>query len=198
MKVAQELYEGVDIQGMGATGLITYMRTDSLRISNVAIEEVTSFIGSEYGAEYLPTKPRFFKSRSNAQDGHEAIRPSMPSLAPDKIKDSLTSDQYKLYKLIWNRFTASQMADCIQKTTQADIEANGYTFKASGYYVDFPGFTALYVEGKDEEEEKSSQLPPLEKNIPVKCKELKKISILLSRPRAIQRLRLLRPSRNTA
>ncbi len=174
MKVAQELYEGVEIQGMGATGLITYMRTDSLRISNVAIEEATKYIASEYGDEYLPPKPRFFKSRSNAQDGHEAIRPSMPSLAPDKIKDSLTSDQYKLYKLIWNRFTASQMADCIQKTTQADIEANGYTFKASGYYVDFPGFTTLYVEGKDEEEEKSSQLPPLEKNMPVRCKELKK------------------------
>lgn len=174
MKVAQELYEGVEIQGMGATGLITYMRTDSLRISNVAIDEVTQYIASVYGDEYLPPKPRFFKSRSNAQDGHEAIRPSMPSLAPDKIKDSLTSDQYKLYKLIWNRFTASQMADCIQKTTQADIEANGYTFKASGYYVDFPGFTTLYVEGKDEEEEKSSQLPPLEKNMPVRCKELKK------------------------
>ncbi len=174
MKVAQELYEGVEIQGMGATGLITYMRTDSLRISNVAIEEVTSYIEAEYGKEYLPAKPRFFKSKNNAQDGHEAIRPSMPSLAPDKIKDSLTSDQYKLYKLIWNRFTASQMAECIQKTTQADIEANGYTFKASGYYVDFPGFTTLYVEGKDEDEEKSSQLPPLEKNTPVKCKELKK------------------------
>ena len=174
MKVAQELYEGVDIQGMGATGLITYMRTDSLRISNIAIEEVTSYISSAYGDEYLPPKPRFFKSKNNAQDGHEAIRPSMPSLAPDKIKDSLSSDQYKLYKLIWNRFTASQMADCIQKTTQADIEANGYTFKASGYYVDFPGFTTLYVEGKDEEDEKASQLPPLEKNMPAKCKELKK------------------------
>lgn len=174
MKVAQELYEGIDIQGMGATGLITYMRTDSLRISNIAIEEVTSYISSAYGEEYLPPKPRFFKSKNNAQDGHEAIRPSMPSLAPDKIKSSLTSDQYKLYKLIWNRFTASQMADCIQKTTQADIEANGYTFKASGYYVDFPGFTTLYVEGKDEEDEKASQLPPLEKNMPAKCKELKK------------------------
>lgn len=174
MKVAQELYEGVEIQGMGATGLITYMRTDSLRISNVAVDEVVKYISSAYGKEYLPPKPRFFKSRNNAQDGHEAIRPSMPRLTPDEIKDSLTSDQYKLYKLIWNRFTASQMADCIQKTTQADIEANGYIFKASGYYVDFPGFTTLYIEGKDEEEEKSSQLPPLEKNMPVKCKELKK------------------------
>ncbi len=174
MRVAQELYEGVDIEGMGATGLITYMRTDSLRISNVAIDEVTDYIRSTYGEQYLPPKPRFFKSRSNAQDGHEAIRPSMPSLTPDSIKNSLSSDQYKLYKLIWSRFTACQMADCIQKTTQADIEANGYIFKASGYYVDFPGFTALYVEGKDEAEEKSSQLPPLEKDMPVRCRELKK------------------------
>ena len=174
MRVAQELYEGVDIQGMGATGLITYMRTDSLRISNVAIEEVKDYIAATYGTDYLPAKPRFFKSRSNAQDGHEAIRPSMPSLEPDKIKSSLTTDQYKLYKLIWSRFTASQMAECIQKTTQAEIEANGYTFKASGYYVEFPGFTTLYIEGKDETEEKSSQLPPLEKNMPVKCRELKK------------------------
>ncbi len=174
MKVAQELYEGVDIEGMGATGLITYMRTDSLRISNVAIAEVTKYIEQAYGSDYLPDKPRFFKSRKNAQDGHEAIRPSMPSLEPDKIKSSLTSDQYKLYKLIWSRFTASQMAECVQKTTQADIEANGYTFKASGYYVSFPGFTALYVEGKDEAEEKSSQLPELEKDMPVRLKELKK------------------------
>lgn len=174
MKVAQELYEGVDIEGMGATGLITYMRTDSLRVSNVAIEEVTQFIENEFGSDYLPAKPRVFKSRNNAQDGHEAIRPSMPSLEPDKIKNSLTSDQYKLYKLIWNRFVASQMAECVQKTTQADIEANGYTFKASGYYVSFDGFTKLYIEGKDEEEESSKQLPPLEKSMPAKCKELKK------------------------
>ncbi len=174
MKVAQELYEGVDIEGMGATGLITYMRTDSLRVSNVAIEEVTQFIGNEFGSDYLPAKPRVFKSRNNAQDGHEAIRPSMPSLEPDKIKNSLTSDQYKLYKLIWNRFVASQMAECVQKTTQADIEANGYTFKASGYYVSFDGFTKLYIEGKDGEEESSKQLPPLEKGMPAKCKELKK------------------------
>ena len=174
MKVAQELYEGVEIEGMGATGLITYMRTDSLRISNLAIDEVTKYIEQAYGKDYLPAQPRHFKSRSNAQDGHEAIRPSMPSLTPDSIKSSLTSDQYKLYKLIWSRFTACQMAECIQKTTQAEIEANGYTFKASGYYVDFPGFTALYVEGKDEAEEKSSQLPPLEKNMSARCKELKK------------------------
>ncbi len=174
MKVAQELYEGVDVEGLGATGLITYMRTDSLRISNDAIAEVSDFIVSEYGEQYLAPKPRVFKSRNNAQDGHEAIRPSMPSLTPDRVKSSLTSDQYKLYKLIWSRFTACQMAECVQKTTQADIEANGYTFKASGYYVSFDGYTTLYTEGKDEAEEKSSQLPELKKDMPVKCKDFKK------------------------
>lgn len=174
MKVAQELYEGVDIEGMGATGLITYMRTDSLRISDVAKEEAAQYILNRFGENYLPSKPRVFKTKNNAQDGHEAIRPSMPSLAPEEVKASLTSDQFKLYNLIWNRFMASQMADCVQKTTQAEISAKEYIFKASGYYVDFEGFTTLYVESKDTEEEKSTQLPPLEKDMPVKCKELKK------------------------
>lgn len=174
MKVAQELYEGVDIEGMGATGLITYMRTDSLRISDVAKEEAAQYILNRFGEKFLPAKPRVFKTKSNAQDGHEAIRPSMPSLSPEDVKASLTSDQFKLYNLIWNRFMASQMSDCIQKTTQAEISAKEYIFKASGYYVDFEGFTTLYVESKDTEEEKSTQLPPLEKDMPVKCKELKK------------------------
>lgn len=174
MKVAQELYEGVDIEGMGATGLITYMRTDSLRISDVAKEEAAQYILNRLGEKFLPAKPRVFKTKSNAQDGHEAIRPSMPSLSPEDVKASLTSDQFKLYNLIWNRFMASQMSDCIQKTTQAEISAKEYIFKASGYYVDFEGFTTLYVESKDTEEEKSTQLPPLEKDMPVKCKELKK------------------------
>ena len=174
MKVAQELYEGVDIEGMGATGLITYMRTDSLRISDVAKEEAAQYILNRFGEKFLPVKPRVFKTKSNAQDGHEAIRPSMPSLSPEDVKASLTSDQFKLYNLIWNRFMASQMSDCIQKTTQTEISAKEYIFKASGYYVDFEGFTTLYVESKDTEEEKSTQLPPLEKDMPVKCKELKK------------------------
>lgn len=172
MKVAQELYEGVEIPELGAVGLITYMRTDSLRISNDAISEVTEYIRGRYGDKYLPQKPRFFKSRASAQDGHEAIRPTMPSLEPNKIKSSLSSDQYKLYKLIWERFTACQMADCVQKTTKADIGANGYLFRASGYRVDFDGFTVLYVEGKDTEEEKEKQLPTLEKDMPLKLKEL--------------------------
>lgn len=172
MKVAQELYEGIEIDEFGATGLITYMRTDSLRISNQAISEVTNYIGANFGDDYLPSKPRFFKSRSNAQDGHEAIRPTMPSLEPDKIKHNLTSDQYKLYNLIWKRFVASQMSDCVQKTTRADIEGNGYVFKASGYTVDFDGFTMLYTESKDTAEEKSLELPPLEKGMSVRKREI--------------------------
>ena len=172
MKIAQELYEGVDIEGIGAIGLITYMRTDSLRISADAVSEATKYIGENYGEKYLPNKPRFFKSRSNAQDGHEAIRPSTPSLAPTEVKSSLSNDQFKLYKLIWDRFMASQMADCIQKTTQADISANGYIFKASGYKVDFDGFTVLYTESKDDAQEKETQLPPLETGNTCKLKEL--------------------------
>lgn len=172
MKVAQELYEGVEIDELGATGLITYMRTDSLRISNQAIGEVTDYIGSHFGEKYLPSKPRMFKSRSNAQDGHEAIRPAMPSLEPDKIKHNLTTDQYKLYNLIWKRFVASQMSDCVQKTTRADIEGNGYIFKASGYTVDFDGFTMLYTESNDTAEEKSLELPYLEKDMSVRKKEI--------------------------
>ena len=172
MRVAQELYEGVDIDGIGATGLITYMRTDSLRISNDAMNEAANFISDKYGKNYLPSKPRFFKSRNNAQDGHEAIRPTSVNLTPDKVKNNLTTDQYKLYKLIWERFLASQMADCIQKTTQVDIQANDYLFKASGYRVDFDGFTVLYVESKDETEAKASELPPLDKDMPLKLKEI--------------------------
>lgn len=172
MKVAQELYEGIELPNMGAVGLITYMRTDSLRISNEAIESVTQYIRERWGDKYLPKAPRVFKSRANAQDGHEAIRPTMQNIDPDSIKESLTNDQYKLYKLVWERFTACQMAECVQKTTQADIQAKEYIFKASGYRVDFDGFTTLYVEGKDTEEEKKTQLPPLEKDMAVRAKEI--------------------------
>lgn len=172
MKAAQELYEGVEIKGMGAVGLITYMRTDSLRISEDAIKDAGDYIKERWGDKYLPDKPRHFKSRANAQDGHEAIRPSMPSLSPADVKDSLSNDQYKLYKLIWERFIACQMANCIQSTTQADIMANGYLFKASGYTVTFDGYTVLYEEGKDEASESEGSLPPLEKDMKVRVKEL--------------------------
>ena len=174
MKVAQELYEGVEIEGMGAVGLITYMRTDSLRLSEDALSAAQEFIKGKWGESYLPANsPRRFKSRSNAQDGHEAIRPATVSLEPAAVKNSLSSDQYKLYKLIWDRFIACQMAECIHKTTQADINVGGYLFKASGYRVDFDGYTVLYVESTDNsEEEKESELPPLEKDMPLKVKEM--------------------------
>ena len=174
MKVAQELYEGVDIQGMGAVGLITYMRTDSLRLSEDALDAAEKYIKEKWGDKYVPAGGhRHFKSRSNAQDGHEAIRPATVDLDPQSVKDSLTSDQYKLYKLIWERFIACQMSECIQKTTQAEIAVNDYIFKASGYRVDFDGFTVLYVESKDGgDDEKESELPPLEKGMTLRVKEM--------------------------
>ncbi|MGN1457608.1 MAG: type I DNA topoisomerase [Acutalibacteraceae bacterium] len=173
MKVAQELYEGVDIKDMGAVGLITYMRTDSLRLSEDALNAAESFIRAKWGDKYVPAQHRHFKSRANAQDGHEAIRPTMIDLEPSQIKDSLTNDQYKLYKLIWERFIACQMAECIQKTTQADIAVNDYIFKASGYRVSFDGYTVLYVESKDTaDDEKESELPTLESGTILRVKEM--------------------------
>ncbi len=173
MRAAQELYEGVEIEGLGATGLITYMRTDSLRISEEAIQAAAEYIRGRWGEKYLPEAPRHYKSRANAQDGHEAIRPTNPSLSPDKIKDSLSSDQYKLYRLVWERFLASQMANCVQKTVQADIQAKNYLFKASGYTVAFDGFTVLYQESKEQEEKAGGSLPELVKDLPLRLKEIK-------------------------
>ena len=172
MKAAQELYEGVEVEGLGSIGLITYMRTDSLRISEDAIRDAGEYIEGRWGKKYLPAKPRHFKSRAGAQDGHEAIRPSTISLTPDQVKGSLTSDQYKLYKLIWERFIACQMAGCVLSTTQATIQAGKYLFKASGFHVAFDGFTALYEESKDEEEKAGKDLPPLEEGMKLKVKEL--------------------------
>lgn len=172
MKIAQELYEGIDVKGYGAIGLITYMRTDSIRISDDALKDVRSYIKERWGEKYLPKEPKRFKSKSNAQDGHEAIRPTMPGLHPDKVKESLTSEQYKLYKLIWSRFTACQMSDCVLATRKADIEANSYIFKASGYIVSFDGFTVLYEESRDEETAEASTLPKLGKGMILKLKEL--------------------------
>ena len=161
MKAAQELYEGVDIEGIGAVGLITYMRTDSLRISDEAKAAAAQYIETVYGKEYLPDKPRTFKSKSNAQDAHEAIRPSLSDLTPARVKSSLTSDQYKLYELIWSRFIASQMANALLDTVSADISANGCIFRASGYSVKFNGFTVLYEESADGKESAKKELPPL-------------------------------------
>lgn len=173
MRAAQELYEGVDVEGLGAIGLITYMRTDSLRISEEARTAGTEFIRQTYGEKYVPDKPRYYKSKSNAQDGHEAIRPSMPELTPERVKGSLSADQYKIYKLVWERFTASLMAACVQNTMQVDISVSKYLFKASGYTVKFDGYTVLYEESKDEESEEGGALPPLTEGDVLKLKDIK-------------------------
>lgn len=164
MRTAQQLYEGVTIDGMGATGLITYMRTDSVRVSNEAQSAALKYILDSYGKEYQPPKPRVFRTKKSAQDGHEAIRPTNPFLTPEQVKGSLTADQYKIYKLVWERFIASQMANAIYDTVSVDINAGKYTFVSSGYSVRFAGFTALYVESKDGEDEAKNELPTLEEN----------------------------------
>ena len=150
MMVAQELYEGVEIEGQGLTGLITYMRTDSLRVSDDALAAARDYIGTRFGGDYLPAKPRHYKTKKSAQDAHEAVRPTNPQLDPESLKHSLTADQYKLYKLIWSRFTASQMTDAMMDTTSVDIACSDYLFRATGQTVAFPGFLALYEEGLDE------------------------------------------------
>ena len=173
MKAAQELYEGLDIKDMGPTGLITYMRTDSLRISDEARAAAYDFIKEKYGDAYIPEKPRVYKTKGSAQDAHEAIRPTNPAITPELVKASgVTNDQYKLYKLIWERFIASQMANCTMDTMSVDIAANGVMFKATGYSVKFDGFTVLYEESKDEEEEKKNVLPPLAKGDKLTPKEI--------------------------
>ena len=173
MKVAQELYEGINLPDMGAVGLITYMRTDSLRISDEALSAAHDYIKRTYGDSYALAKPRTFRSKSNAQDGHEAIRPTMIELSPMKIKDSLSADQFKLYKLVWERFIASQMAACVQDTVSADITAGEHLFKASGFSVRFDGYTRLYTETQDNDEEQGTNLPRLEEGEQLNLKDLK-------------------------
>ena len=173
MKVAQELYEGINLPDMGAVGLITYMRTDSLRISDEALFAAHDYIKRTYGDSYALAKPRTFRSKSNAQDGHEAIRPTMIELSPMKIKDSLSADQFKLYKLVWERFIASQMAACVQDTVSADITTGEHLFKASGFSVRFDGYTRLYTETQDNDEEQGTNLPRLEEGEQLNLKELK-------------------------
>ncbi len=172
MKAAQELYEGVELEELGAVGLITYMRTDSLRISEEARAGAYAYIEDKYGKQYIPQSPRAYKSKANSQDAHEAIRPTMPEMSPDRVKASLTGDQYKLYKLIWERFIASQMANALLDTVSAEIHAGKYLFKASGYSVKFDGFTVLYEESKDEETETEGKLPALAQNDPLNVKSL--------------------------
>ena len=146
MAAAQQLYEGVDVEGVGLVGLITYMRTDSLRVSDDALAAVREYINTKFGSDYLPKAPRVFKTKKSAQDAHEAIRPSDVSITPDMIKKSVPADQYKLYKLIWERFVASQMESAVYDTISADISADNYILKTTGAKLKFPGFTVLYNE----------------------------------------------------
>lgn len=175
MLIAQQLFEGVDLGRTGGlTGLVTYIRTDSTRISEEAANSARSFIVSSYGEAYLPKARRIYRNRNSSQDAHEAIRPANIDLKPEEIKGKLTVDQYKLYKLIYDRFIASQMADALLSVCSVEIEVGGYLFRASGSTVKFDGFTKVYVEGKDEKEEESqSKLPPLEKGEVLVDKEVK-------------------------
>ena len=174
MRAAQTLYEGVDIAGHGTVGLITYMRTDSLRIAAEAQAAAKTFIADRWGENYVCKTARKWKSRSAtaAQDAHEAIRPSMPELTPDEVEQSISGDTAKLYRLIWSRFMASQMADCIQDTVSASITAGDYLFRASGFRVAFDGFTALYEESTDDTKKKETALPPLEEGQKLALKKL--------------------------
>jgi DNA topoisomerase-1 len=175
MMLAQQLYEGVEIKGLGSTGLITYIRTDSRRISTEAAEAAKQYIAKEYGEKYLPDSPRVYKNKSSAQDAHEAIRPAHLDLPPETVKDSLSRDQYRLYKLIWDRFIASQMANAEYDTIRAEItDSQGYVFKAGGLKTVFKGFMKIYTESRDEEdeEEKESELPQLNEGDKVEIVEL--------------------------
>ena len=170
MKIAQELYEGVNIgsENGGTQGLITYMRTDSTRIAVEAVSAAKEVITGKYGANYYPSKPHVFKTKGDAQDAHEAIRPANPATEPEKIKSHLSADQYKLYKLIWSRFIASQMASALLDTVTTDIESAGYLFRASGYTVKFQGFMAVYEESentsKNDDEPQKTKLPDINEN----------------------------------
>jgi DNA topoisomerase-1 len=176
MAVAQTLYEGVEVKGEGRVGLISYMRTDSFRLSTLALDEVRKFIASSFGTAYLPPKPNFYKKKKQAQDAHEAIRPTSTLRTPDQIKSDLTPEQYKLYLLIWNRFVACQMLPAILDQTAVDIEAAPYSFRATGSVIMFDGFIILYIEGKDEEESQDEGeggvLPELTKGEALTLKEI--------------------------
>ncbi|QAT40190.1 type I DNA topoisomerase [Clostridium sp. JN-9] len=163
MSIAQQLYEGVDVKGFGTAGLITYMRTDSVRISSEAQEIAKEFIGNEYGKEYVPESPRIYKSKKNIQDAHEAIRPTNIEITPKIAKQSLKDEQFKLYNLIWNRFVASQMATCVMNAISIDVINNKYLLRATGTDIKFDGFMKVY-EYRADEEQNDISLPALEEN----------------------------------
>ena len=175
MAIAQQLYEGVDVAGEGTLGLITYMRTDSLRLSEEAMAAAADFIKSRYGAAYYYGKFHNFKTKSGAQDAHEAIRPTHIELDPERIRDSLTKEQYRLYKLIWSRFLATQMANAVYDTVSIDTECAGHIFRSSHQSVKFSGFLAVYEEGRDEEAEAVGEpLPELQEGDKALCADIKK------------------------
>ena len=168
MAIAQQLYEGVDVTGEGTVGLITYMRTDSLRISAEAQHAARAFIDGRYGEAYRPAGYRQFKAKAGAQDAHEAIRPSNVSLTPEQVRSDLTAEQYRLYRLIWSRFLASQMSNAVYDSVNIEVTAGRYAFRASASTPKFAGYTAVYEESRDEEkEEKELTLPPLREGEPV-------------------------------
>ena len=172
MSIAQQLYEGVDIEGEGTIGLITYMRTDSLRLSEDALDAAKQFIVARYGADYYPPETRRFKAKANAQDAHEAIRPSNVELTPELVRKSLTQEQYRLYKLIWSRFLSCQMANAVYDSLSIDINAGPHLFRATHTEQKFSGFTAVYEASKDEEDgERNSPLPDLAEGEPLSLKE---------------------------
>ncbi len=173
MQIAQQLYEGVDVADSGVHGLITYIRTDSVRISDEALTEVRGCIAERYGKEYLPAEPNLYKGRKSAQDAHEAIRPTDMALQPDHVKASLTKEQYNLYKLVYNRFFASQMNPAIYDTLTLDIAGDGVAFRFYGEKKRFAGFTAVYEEGTDEEvEQVETTLPKAEVGDAVKLSDV--------------------------
>jgi len=163
MSIAQQLYEGVDVKGHGTVGLITYMRTDSVRVAEEAQSAAKEFIGNKYGNEYIPETPRIYKGKKNAQDAHEAIRPTYVEITPESVKESLSPEQYKLYSLIWNRFIASQMTSCILNTTSVEVVNGEYLFRAAGSSISFDGFMKVYDYIADEEDGENT-LPELSKD----------------------------------
>ena len=171
MRVAQQLYEGLNV-GEGNVGLITYMRTDAVRVANEAVTEVRGLINEKFGTDFLPQKPRVYRSKSGAQEAHEAIRPTSVFRTPEELKTHLNRDQLRLYRLIWERFVASQMASAITHTVTVDITVQDYMFRASGSQIKFPGFIQVYVEGQDDTEKNSRTLPELKENEIVNLKDL--------------------------
>ena len=172
MAIAQQLYEGIDISGEGAVGLITYMRTDSLRLSEEALAAAGTYIRNRYGEDYYPGSPRRFRKKEGAQDAHEAIRPSNVNLDPESIRNDLTNEQYRLYKLIWSRFLACQMSDAKYDAVQIDTICAGHVFRATEQIMKFSGFTAVYEEGRDDEtEEKTGKLPQLDGTEHMACEK---------------------------